>query len=70
MSRGLPLDQYAFPTMGIPDYRAVGPAVEPSVIYSIARQESVFNPRTLVRLIAQYTMEKCGSFGAQRQSYA
>lgn len=47
LSRGLPLDQYAFPTVGIPDYRAVGPAVDPSVIYSIARQESVFNPRTL-----------------------
>jgi soluble lytic murein transglycosylase len=47
LSRGLPLDQYAFPTVGIPDYRAIGPSIEPSVVYSIARQESVFNPRTL-----------------------
>ena len=47
LGRSMPLEQYAFPTIGIPDYRAVGPAVEPSVVYSIARQESIFNPRTL-----------------------
>jgi soluble lytic murein transglycosylase len=47
LGRSLPLEHYAFPTIGIPDYRAVGPAVEPSVVYSIARQESIFNPRTL-----------------------
>jgi soluble lytic murein transglycosylase len=47
LGRSLPLEQYAFPTMGIPDYRVVGPAVDPSVVYSIARQESIFNPRTL-----------------------
>ena len=47
LGRGLPLDQYAFPTVGIPDYRAIGPAIEPSVVYAIARQESTFNPRTV-----------------------
>jgi len=47
LGRSLPLEQYAFPTIGIPDYRAVGPAVDPSVVYSIARQESIFNQRTV-----------------------
>ncbi len=45
LGRGLPLDHYAFPTIGIPEYRAIGPAIEPAVVYAIARQESTFNPR-------------------------
>lgn len=44
LNRGLPFDHYAYPTMGIPSYRPVGPEVEPSVVYAIARQESAFNP--------------------------
>ena len=42
LARGLPLDHYAFPTFGIPEYHAIGPAVELSVVYAIARQESTF----------------------------
>ena len=47
MSRGLPLDYYAFPTIGLPDYKPVGPPVEPAVAYSIARQESHFNQKVV-----------------------
>ena len=47
LGRGLPLEQYAFPIIGIPDYRAVGPAVESAIVYAIARQESIFNQRTV-----------------------
>jgi soluble lytic murein transglycosylase len=47
LGRGLPLDHYAFPTIGIPEYRAIGPAIELAVVYAIARQESTFNPRTV-----------------------
>src|SRR5215813_339934 len=47
LGRGLPLEHYAFPTLGIPDYRAIGPAIEPAVVYAIARQESTFNPKTV-----------------------
>jgi soluble lytic murein transglycosylase len=43
LARGLPLEHYAFPTFGIPDYQTIGPAVDASVVYAIARQESVFN---------------------------
>jgi soluble lytic murein transglycosylase len=47
LARGLPFEHYAFPTLGVPDYSPVGPAVEPSVVYSIVRQESQFNPKTV-----------------------
>ena len=47
LGRGLALEHYAFPTVGIPEYRAIGPAVEPAVVYAIARQESTFNPKTV-----------------------
>jgi soluble lytic murein transglycosylase len=47
LGRGLPLEHYAFPIVGIPDYRPIGPAVEPAVIYAIARQESTFNPKII-----------------------
>ncbi len=47
LGRGLPLDHYAFPAIGIPEYRPIGPTIEPAVVYAIARQESTFNPKTL-----------------------
>jgi soluble lytic murein transglycosylase len=43
LNRGLPFDHYAYPTAGIPSFSAIGPDVEKSVIFSIARQESAFN---------------------------
>jgi soluble lytic murein transglycosylase len=47
LAHGLPLEHYAFPIIGIPEYRAVGPEVEPAIVYAIARQESIFNQRTV-----------------------
>jgi len=47
LGRGFPLEQFAFPTVGIPDYRAIGPGVEPGIVYAMARQESSFNPRAI-----------------------
>ncbi|MGY4479618.1 soluble lytic murein transglycosylase [Bradyrhizobium sp. USDA 3364] len=44
LNRGLPFDHYAYPVNGIPSFRQVGPEVEQSVVYAIARQESAFNP--------------------------
>ena len=31
LSRGLPLDYYAFPIVGLPDYKPIGPPVDPAV---------------------------------------
>jgi soluble lytic murein transglycosylase len=47
LARGLPLEHAAFPTIGVPNYSAIGPEVEPAIVYSIVRQESWFNPRTI-----------------------
>ena len=44
LNRGLPFDFYAYPVSGIPSFRSIGPEVEKSIIYAIARQESAFNP--------------------------
>ena len=45
--RGLPLDFYAYPTVGLPAYTPIAPPVAPAVCYSIARQESHFNPKVV-----------------------
>lgn len=45
LARGLALDHYAFPTIGIPEHRQLAPAIETSVIYSVARTESSFDQR-------------------------
>ena len=44
LNRGLPFDFYAYPVTGIPPFRSIGPEVEQSIIFAIARQESAFNP--------------------------
>jgi soluble lytic murein transglycosylase len=44
LNRGLPFDFYAYPVTGIPPFKSIGPDVEQSIIYAIARQESAFNP--------------------------
>ena len=45
LNRGLPFDFYAYPVIGIPPFKSIGPEVEQSIIFAIARQESAFNPR-------------------------
>jgi len=44
LNRGLPFDFYAYPVMGIPPFKSIGPEVEQSIVYAITRQESAFNP--------------------------
>jgi soluble lytic murein transglycosylase len=45
LARGLALDHYAFPTIGIPQHKQIGLEIERSVIYSVARTESAFDQR-------------------------
>jgi soluble lytic murein transglycosylase len=45
LARGLPLDAYAFPTIGIPPHAPIGPDIGRSMIYSVARTESAFNQK-------------------------
>ncbi|WP_245283674.1 lytic transglycosylase domain-containing protein [Bradyrhizobium sp. URHD0069] len=44
LNRGLPFDFYAYPVTGIPPFKSIGPEVEKSMMFAIARQESAFNP--------------------------
>ena len=46
-ARGLPLDYYAYPVVGLPDYQPIAPPIEAAVAYSIARQESHFNQKVV-----------------------
>jgi len=45
LGRGLALDPYAFPTIGIPEHKPIAPDIDLSVIYSVARTESAFDQR-------------------------
>jgi soluble lytic murein transglycosylase len=47
LARGLPLDYYAFPTVGVPRYSPVGPSIESALLFAIVRQESAFDPADL-----------------------
>ena len=40
--RGMPIDSLAFPDYGVPPYEPLENSVAPSIVYSIARQESAF----------------------------
>ena len=46
LARGLPLDYYAFPAVGVPRYSPVEPGVDidRAMLFAIIRQESAFNP--------------------------
>jgi len=43
LARGMAMDQYAFPAIGVPLYDAIGPHLDRCVVYSIVRTESGFN---------------------------
>jgi soluble lytic murein transglycosylase len=44
LARGLPLDYYAFPTVGVPRYSPIGPGIDSAMLFAIIRQESAFDP--------------------------
>jgi soluble lytic murein transglycosylase-like protein len=45
LARGMAMDQYAFPDIGVPLYDAAGPQLDRCVVYSIVRTESGFDQR-------------------------
>ena len=44
LARGLPLDYYAFPAVGVPRYAPIGPGIDNAMLFAIIRQESAFDP--------------------------
>ena len=45
VQRGFPLDTHAYPTIGIPSFEPVGGRVDKAMVYAVARQESMFDPK-------------------------
>ncbi len=57
LNRGLPFDFYAYPATGVPPFKAIGPEIERSIVYAIARQESAFNPSVVSPALAYGLMQ-------------
>jgi soluble lytic murein transglycosylase len=47
LAKGLPMEQYAFPDIGVPNYSPLGPQLDRCIAYSIVRTESGFDPSDL-----------------------
>jgi soluble lytic murein transglycosylase len=47
LAKGLPMERYAFPDIGVPNYSSVGPRVERDIVFSIVRTESGFDQRDM-----------------------
>ena len=45
LARGLALDEYAFPAIGVPPYSPVGFPLDRCIVYSVVRTESAFDQR-------------------------
>jgi soluble lytic murein transglycosylase len=47
LARGLAIDPYAFPDIGVPPYSPVGSQLDRCIVYSIVRTESAFDQRDM-----------------------
>jgi soluble lytic murein transglycosylase len=45
LARGIAVEEYAFPVIGVPSYSPIGPAIDPCVVFSVVRVESAFDQR-------------------------
>ncbi|MBE7201811.1 MAG: lytic transglycosylase domain-containing protein [Parafilimonas terrae] len=59
--RGVPVDETAFPTFGIPNYQPLTNSADRAVVYAIARQESEFDPRSVSSAGAKGLMQLISS---------
>jgi soluble lytic murein transglycosylase len=59
--RGVPLDDVAFPSYGVPDFEALPNSASRSVVYAIARQESAFDPKAVSSAGAMGLMQMIAS---------
>lgn len=55
--RGMLSEEHAFPTFGIPEYEPAAQSAEPAIVYSIARQESEFDPAVISHAGARGLMQ-------------
>jgi soluble lytic murein transglycosylase len=47
LARGLPMDLYAFPEIGVPNYTPIGSRLDRCIVYAIVRTESGFDQRDI-----------------------
>jgi soluble lytic murein transglycosylase len=45
LARGLPMERYAFPEIGVPAYTSIAPPIDRCMVYSVVRTESAFDQR-------------------------
>jgi peptidoglycan lytic transglycosylase len=45
LARGLPMERYAFPDIGVPAYTPIASPIDPCMVYAIVRTESAFDQR-------------------------
>jgi soluble lytic murein transglycosylase len=55
--RGMPIDELAFPDYGVPAFVPLQNSAAPPVVYSVARQESAFEPSAVSRAGAKGLMQ-------------
>jgi soluble lytic murein transglycosylase len=73
LARGLPLDQYAFPTVGVPRYSPIAPSIESAMLFAVIRQESAFDPSDwshaqamgLMQVTPEAGRDTCKRFGCK-----
>lgn len=70
IQRGLPLEDIAFPTNGVPNYKRVDYSVDRAMALAIARQESLFDPRATSHAGAKGLMQMMNATAAKTASRA
>jgi soluble lytic murein transglycosylase len=73
LARGLPLEHYAFPTVGVPRYSPIAPSIESAMLFAIIRQESAFDPSDwshaqamgLMQVTPEAGRDTCKRFGCK-----
>ena len=73
LARGLPLEYYAFPTVGVPRYSPIAPEIGNAMLFAIIRQESAFDPADfsaaqamgLMQVTPEAARDTCKRFGCK-----
>jgi soluble lytic murein transglycosylase len=68
--RGMPIDELAFPNYGVPAFEPLQNSAAPSVVYSVARQESAFEPSAVSSAGAKGLMQMILSTAKRTANHA
>jgi len=68
--RGMPIDELAFPDYGVPAFEPLQNSAAPPVVYSVARQESAFEPSAVSAAGAKGLMQMILSTAKRTASHA